>query len=127
MSPSRSGSFRLGGILPPHLRVFPSSFAASIHFLILPIVFSSLLGIRQETEYFSSPPLTALGSWIFAKEMRQGITIFVALKFFWLICLYLQKHCAMEQISHVLPMGWFMVLSDASLCAFIRHCVFPYT
>jgi len=45
----------------------------------------SFLGIKQETEYFSSLPLTLFGSQIFAKEMRQGTTTLVAWLFLFAI------------------------------------------
>ena len=80
MSPSRRGSFRFGGILPPHLRVLPSSLAASTALWIASRVFLSSFGIRQETEYLASPPLILFGSKMFAKEIRHGITTLVALE-----------------------------------------------
>ena len=78
MSPSRRGSFRLGGILPPHFLLFPASLAASIAFSILARVFLSLFGTMQETEYFSSLPLMLLGSQMLAKEIRHGMITLVA-------------------------------------------------
>ena len=81
MSPSRSGSFRFGGTLPPHLRVLPSSMAASMAFWRRSSVALSVLRTRQETEYFSSLPLIDLGSQMLAKLIRQGMTTFVAAKF----------------------------------------------
>lgn len=49
-----------------------------------------VLGIRQETEYFASLPLMLFGSKILAKEIRHGITSFVALVIFLAIIKILQ-------------------------------------
>lgn len=49
-----------------------------------------ILGIRQETEYFASLPLMLFGSKILAKEIRHGITSFVALIIFLAIIKILQ-------------------------------------
>ena len=53
-------------------------------------VFLSSFGIRQETEYFASLPLMLFGSKILAKEIRHGITSFVALIIFLAIIKILQ-------------------------------------
>lgn len=57
MSPSRRGSFRFGGIFPPHL-VTPLCFASSIAALIFPMVSVSLLGMMKEQLYLGSEPFT---------------------------------------------------------------------
>ena len=62
-SPSRSGSFKFLGLLPPHLELTPVSIAASIASSIILIVFLSLLGMMKDALYFlSSPSFTATGS-----------------------------------------------------------------
>ena len=80
MSPSRRGSFRLGGILPPHL-VTPLCFASSIAALIFPMVSTSLLGMMKEQLYLGSEPFTLCGSKMWTKDARTlPVMTFVAIK-----------------------------------------------
>ena len=79
MSPSRSGSFRFAGVLPPHL-LTPFCLASSMAALILPMVSASLLGMMNEQLYLGSEPFTLCGSKMWTKDARTlPVMTFVAI------------------------------------------------